>query len=192
MVGGSLHWDILRLYHELKQGILKSKKETGISIDSIGIDTWGVDFGLLDKNDVLLGNPYHYRDSYTDGMIEEALRVVSRERIYKDTGIAFQKFNTLYQLLALVKNKSTLLENAETLLFTPDLLNFFLTGNKSCEFTIASTSQMLLAGRGTWAYDLLNELGIPIQILPEIIDSCNFVGKLRKSVQDELGINEIQ
>lgn len=191
MVGGSLHWDILRLYHELKQGILKAKKETGISIDSIGIDTWGVDFGLLDKNDVLLGNPYHYRDSYTDGMIEEALRVVSRERIYKDTGIAFQKFNTLYQLLALVKNKSTLLENAETLLFTPDLLNFFLTGNKSCEFTIASTSQMLLAGRGTWAYDLLNELGIPIQILPEIIDSCNFVGKLRKSVQDELGINEI-
>ena len=103
MVGGSLHWDILRLYHELKQGILKAKKETGISIDSIGIDTWGVDFGLLDKNDVLLGNPYHYRDSYTDGMIEEALRVVSRERIYKDTGIAFQKFNTLYQLLALVK-----------------------------------------------------------------------------------------
>ena len=174
MVGGSLHWDILRLYHELKQGILKAK-ETGISIDSIGIDTWGVDFGLLDKNDVLLGNPYHYRDSYTDGMIEEALRVVSRERIYKDTGIAFQKFNTLYQLLALVKINQHCLKMRNLAL--PDLLNF-LTGNKSCEFTIASTSQMLLAGRGTWAYDLLNELGIPIQILPEIIDSCNFVENL--------------
>jgi len=191
MIGESLHWDILRLYHELKQGILKGWKETDGKIDSIGIDTWGVDFGLLDKNDVLLGNPFHYRDSRTDGMIEEALKVVSRERIYNDTGIAFQKFNTLYQLLAMVKNKSTLLENAETLLFVPDLLTFFLTGSKACEFTIASTSQMLLAGRGTWAYDLLNELDIPVQILPEIIDPCTSVGTLRQSVQDELGVKDI-
>lgn len=191
MVGESLHWDVLRLYHELKQGILIGYKETGGNIDSIGIDTWGVDFGLLDKNDVLLGNPFHYRDSRTDGMIEEALKVVSRERIYNDTGIAFQKFNTLYQLLAMVKNKSTILENAETLLFMPDLFAFFLTGNKTCEYTIASTSQMLLAGRGTWAYDLLNELDIPVQILPEITDPCTCVGTLRQSVQDELGVKDI-
>lgn len=191
MVGESLHWDILRLYHEMKQGILKGYKETDGNIDSIGIDTWGVDFGLLDKNDVLLGNPFHYRDSRTDGMIEEALKTVSRERIYTDTGIAFQKFNTLYQLLEMVKNKSTLLENADTLLFIPDLLTFFLTGNKTCEFTIASTAQMLLAGRGTWAYDLLNELGIPVQILPEIIDPCTKVGTLRQAVQEELGVKDI-
>ena len=173
MVGNSLHWDILRLYHELKQGILKGNQETQGNISSIGIDTWGVDFGLLDKNDCLLGNPYHYRDTRTEGMIDEALKSVSRERIYQDTGIAFQKFNTLYQLLSMVKSKSTILEKAETLLFIPDLLSFFLTGNKACEFTIASTSQMLLAGRGTWAYDLLNELGIPVELLPEIIDSCS-------------------
>lgn len=191
MVGESLHWDVLRLYHELKQGILAGYKETGGKIDSIGIDTWGVDFGLLDKNDVLLGNPYHYRDSRTDGMIEEAWKAVGRERIYNDTGIAFQKFNTLYQLLSMVKNKSTLLENAETLLFMPDLFAFFLTGNKACEYTIASTSQMLLAGRGTWAYDLLNELGIPVQILPNIVDPCTRVGTLRQSVQEELGVNGI-
>ena len=191
MVGDSLHWDILRLYHELKQGILAGYKETDGNIDSIGIDTWGVDFGLLDKNDVLLGNPFHYRDSRTDGMIEEALKTVTRERIYNDTGIAFQKFNTLYQLLAMVRNRSTIIENAETMLFIPDLFTFFLTGNKACEFTIASTSQMLLAGRGTWAYDLLNELGIPVQILPEITDPCTRVGTLRQSVQEELGVKGI-
>lgn len=191
MVGNSLHWDILRLYHELKQGILIGNKETDGNIDSIGIDTWGVDFGLLDKNDVLLGNPFHYRDSRTEGMIEEASKIAGRERIYNETGIAFQKFNTLYQLLEMVKNKSTLLENAKTLLFIPDLLTFFLTGNKACEFTVASTSQMLSAEKGTWAFDLLNELGIPVNILPELIDPCTHVGKLRQSVQEELGVKDV-
>lgn len=191
MAGGSLHWDVLRLYHEMKQGILKGNQQTQGNISSIGIDTWGVDFGLLDKNDCLLGNPYHYRDARTEGMIGEALKTAGRERIYQDTGISFQKFNTLYQLLSMVRSKSTFLEKAETLLFIPDLLSFFLTGNKACEFTIASTSQMLLAGRGTWAYDLLNELGIPVEILPEIIDSCSSAGTLQKSVQDELGVKEI-
>lgn len=191
MVGNSLYWDILRLYHEMKQGIMKGCQKVNGNISSIGIDTWGVDFGLLDSSDVLLGNPVHYRDSRTDGMIEEALKQVSRSEIYRNTGIAFQKFNTLYQLLSMVKNKSNILEKAETLLFIPDLLAFFLTGKKSCEFTIASTSQMLLAGRGTWAYDLLNELGIPVEILPEIVDAGSFAGVLQKSLQDELGVKEI-
>lgn len=191
MVGGTLYWDVLRLYHELKQGILKGYQETQGNISSIGIDTWGVDFGLLDNNDVLLGNPVHYRDGRTDGMIEEALKAVTKEEIYKNTGIAFQKFNTIYQLLSMVKKRSTILERAETLLFMPDLFKFFLTGEKSCEFTIASTSQMLQSGRATWAYDLLNTLGIPVQILPELIDAGSFVGVLQKSVQDELGVGEI-
>lgn len=191
IVGDSLHWDILRLYHEMKQGILKGRHEVQGDISGIGIDTWGVDFGLLDKTDMLLGNPFHYRDTRTEGMIDEALKVVSRDRIYRDTGIAFQKFNTLYQLLAMVRGKSSILEKAETLLFIPDLLAFFLTGKKTCEYTIASTSQMLLAGRATWAYDLLNELGIPVEILPEIVDACSIKGTLRKSVQDELGGGEI-
>ncbi len=190
-VGKSLHWDILRLYHEMKQGMLKANLEVDGNIAGMGIDTWGVDFGLLDKTDTLLGNPYHYRDSNTDGMMEEAMKKVSREKIYRDTGIAFQKFNTLYQLLSMVKNKSSYLEKAETLLFIPDLLTFFLTGNKTCEYTIASTSQMLLAGRGTWAYDLLNELGIPVEILPEIADTCSYAGSLQKSVCDELGMKDI-
>lgn len=188
LVGDSLHWDILRLYHELKQGLLKGNQDVQGNISGMGIDTWGVDFGLLDKTDTLLSNPFHYRDARTEGMIDEALKVVSRNRIYQDTGIAFQQFNTIYQLLSMARSKSTALEKAETLLFIPDLLAFFLTGNKSCEFTIASTSQMLLAGRGTWAYDLLNELGIPVEILPEIIDAGSFAGTLQKSVQEELGL----
>lgn len=191
MAGNRLYWDILRLYHEMKQGILKAHREVQGNISSIGIDTWGVDFGLLDKDDNLLGNPVHYRDPRTDGMIDEALKAVSRSQIYQDTGIAFQKFNTIYQLLAMVKNESGFLEKAETLLFIPDLLTFFLTGYKACEYTIASTSQMLLAGRATWAYDLLNELGIPVEILPDIIDTCSFTGTLQKSVQEELGVKDV-
>lgn len=191
MVGDSLYWDILRLYHEMKQGILKGHQEVQGNISSIGIDTWGVDFGLLDKSDVLLGNPYHYRDARTDGMIDEALKKVDRNRIYQDTGIAFQKYNTIYQLLSMVKNNSSLLQKADTLLFIPDLLAFFLTGFKACEFTIASTSQMLLAGRVSWAFDLLNELGIPVEILPEIIDTGTFSGTLQKSVREELGVKDI-
>jgi rhamnulokinase len=191
IVGDSMFWDILRLYHELKQGLLKGYQETEGEICGIGIDTWGCDFGLLDKDDYLLGNPFHYRDARTEGMIEEARRIAGSDRIYKDTGIAFQKFNSLYQLLSMVKSGSSILDKAETLLFMPDLLTFFLTGRKACEFTIASTSQMLLAGRGTWAYDLLNELDIPVEILPEIIDAGTFAGALQKSVQDELGVKKI-
>ena len=139
-IGKSLHWDVLRLYHEMKQGILKANFETNGNISGIGIDTWGVDFGLLDSNDVLLGNPFHYRDSGTEGMIDEVLKIVSRSEIYNDTGISFQIFNTLYQLFSIVKNKCSSLEKAETMLFMPDLFTFFLTGEKACEFKIASTS----------------------------------------------------
>ncbi|NLG88812.1 MAG: rhamnulokinase [Clostridiaceae bacterium] len=190
-IGKSLHWDVLRLYHEMKQGIAKANFETNGNISGIGIDTWGVDFGLLDANDVLLGNPFHYRDSGTEGMIDEVLKIVSRSDIYHDTGISFQIFNTLYQLFSMVKNKCSYLEKAETLLFMPDLFTFFLTGNKACEFTIASTSQMVLAGRGTWAYDLLNKLGIPVQILPDIVDTCTHAGNLQSHVREELGVPAI-
>ncbi len=190
-VGNTLYWDILRLFHEMKQGILKGHHEVKGNISSIGIDTWGVDFGLLDKNDMLLSNPFHYRDSNTVGMIDEVLKIVSREEIYRDTGTAFQVFNTLYQLYSMVNKRLSIVDKAETLLFVPDLLTFFLTGNKACEFTIASTAQMLLAGRGTWAYDMLNKLGIPVEILPEIIDPGSHAGLLQKSVRDELGVNEI-
>lgn len=192
MVNDSFYWDILRLYHEMKQGIFKCIKNGHPDISAIGIDTWGVDFGLLDKEGNLLGNPYHYRDGRTDGMIEKAAQLVSKNEIYRQTGIAFQKFNTLYQLLSMKLNNPSMLEKAETLLFMPDLLNYFLTGVKATEYTIASTAQMLDPIKGDWAFELLEKLGLPKSILTEIVDAGSIVGPLRQKVCDELGISGVQ
>lgn len=191
MVGNNLHWDILRLYYEMKQGILKCISSNSKNIASIGIDTWGVDFGLLDSSGRLLGNPYHYRDINTEGMIDEACRLVPRREIYERTGIQFLMFNTLYQLLSMKISSSPLLEKAETMLFIPDLLRFFLTGEKNSEYTIASTSQMLDPKTGNWAGSLLNQMGLPQKIFTGIIDPGIVSGKLTTVVANELGVNAI-
>lgn len=188
MLGNSLYWDILRLFHEMKQGILKCASK---NIASIGIDTWGVDFGFLDASGKLLGNPYHYRDTHTQGMIEEACRIVSKREIYEYTGIQFQVFNSLYQLMALKAEGSPMLEKAATMLFIPDLLRYFLTGEKNCEYTIASTSQMLNAKTRRWAGELLQKLDIPTNILTEIVDAGTIGGKLTANLSKELGVGEI-
>ena len=191
MIGDSLYWDVLRLFHEMKQGMLKCVTGGTGEIASMGIDTWGVDFGLLDSSGKLLGNPYHYRDSATEGMIEEACRIIPKREIYEQTGIQFMPFNTLYQLLALKINRSPLLEKAATMLFMPDLLRYFLTGEKSSEYTIASTSQMIDPKTGTWAQSMLDVLGIPQNILTGIIDAGTITGKLRDSIASELGMSNI-
>ena len=191
MVNGSFYWDILRLFHEMKQGIVKCVKNGDKDIAGIGIDTWGVDFGLLDQNGNLLGNPYHYRDGRTDGMLEKAFEVVPKEEIYNQTGIQFLKFNTLYQLLSMKLGNSPLLEKASSMLFVPDLLNYFLTGVKASEFTIASTSQMINPVEGNWAMDLLGKLGLPTEILAEIIDTGTMLGSLKKDISEELNIGRV-
>lgn len=190
-VNGSIHWDILRLFHEMKQGIARCVKEGTRDIASIGVDTWGVDFGLLDKAGQLLGNPVHYRDNRTDGMIEKASSMVSKSEIFSSTGIQFQKFNTLYQLLSMHLANSPILENASTLLFTPDLFNYFLTGEKVTEYTIASTSQMVKPGENQWAEELLRKLGIPVNILTKIVAPGTVIGRLGKDVADELNAGDI-
>lgn len=191
MTNGSLNWDILRLYHEMKQGIGKSKKSGYQAIASIGIDTWGVDFGLLDASGRLLGNPYHYRDANTEGILDEAFKIVPSEEIYRQTGIQFLEFNSLFQLLSMRLKNVSILEKAETLLFTPDLMRYFLTGEKSTEYTIASTSQMLDAAKGDWAFDLINRFGIPTNILTQIVDAGTIAGKLSERVAGELGTGRI-
>lgn len=191
MVSGSLYWDILRLFHEMKQGILKCAASGHKDIASIGIDTWGVDFGLLDSTGSLIGNSFHYRDSRTEGMIEEACRIVPGQEIYQKTGVAFQVFNTLYQLFSMKFNNSPVLEQASTMLYMPDLLRYFLTGEKNCEYTIASTSQMLDAHTRSWAADLLGKLGIPLNIMTEIIDAGTIAGKLTSGVAGELGVGQV-
>ena len=148
-VNDVMYWDTLRLFHEIKQGIIKAKNSGGL--DSIGIDTWGVDFGLLDKNGNLLENPIHYRDKRTQGMLEESFKRISKEEFYRITGNQFMEINTAFQLLSIVKERPDIIERAETLLMTPDLFIYMLTGEKCTEYSIASTSQLLDAGKKTWS-----------------------------------------
>lgn len=190
-VNGSIYWDVLRLFHEIKQGILKCANSGDRDIDCIGIDTWGVDYGLLDKNGKLLGNPYHYRDTRTDGMYDEAFKLVPKEEIFERTGIAFNWFNTLYQLLAAKLSGDVTLENADTMLFMPDLFNYFLTGEKKCEYTIASTSQMFDSKTHTWATDILDKLGIPTDMFADMVYPGEIVGKLKPELAEELGVEQI-
>lgn len=187
-IGSTTHWDILRLFHELKQGLLACVHTHGKDIAGMGIDTWGVDFGLLGPHDELLGNPIHYRDPHTEGMIEEAFKTVPREELFYQTGNQFIRFNTLFQLLALKKHGSPLLDVADTLLFTPNLLDYFFTGQKITEFSIASTSQMQDPRQCNWAYGLLEQFDLPTGILTEIVPSGTVVGPVRESVVRELGI----
>jgi rhamnulokinase len=184
---GSLHWDVLRLFDELKYGLAKLINEYGHELASLGFDTWGVDFALLDKHGLLLGNPYHYRDARTDGMLEEAFRRVPREEVFEQTGIQFMQINTLYQLLSMVVQASPLVSAADTLLMTPDLFNYWFTGKKVSERTIASTSQCLDPNTGNWAKSLVVRMGIPSHIFPEIIEPGTMLGELLPAITEETG-----
>jgi rhamnulokinase len=174
----SLHWDVLQLFEEIKSGLAKCVKTLraepqgeacGANIASLSLDTWGVDFGLLDTRDELLGNPYHYRDSRVDGMMEEAFRRVPWEEIFERTGIQFMQLNSLYQLLAMAVQESPLLDVAPTFLNMPGLFNFWLTGRKASEFTIATTTQCYDPRAGDWAWAMLEKLGLPTRIFGEIV-----------------------
>lgn len=191
LVGGSFYWDTLRLYHEMKQGILKCLQNGYTDLAGIGTDTWGCDYGLLDKSGRLMANPYHYRDNRTDGMIEEACKLVPKREIYEHTGIQFLKFNTLYQLLATKLSGSAMLEQAKTLLLMPDLLNYFLTGEKVSERTEVSTTQMYNPITGDWAKPLLEKLGIPTHMLTDIADTGAIIGRISGAVREELNVGDI-
>ncbi|MFO7446669.1 MAG: rhamnulokinase family protein [Ignavibacteriaceae bacterium] len=173
LVNGALHWDILRLWNDLKDGIIKGKSLKPVSV---GIDTWGVDFVLLDERDTLLSNPVHHRDKRTNGMMEKVFTKVSREEIFNETGIQFMSINTLYQIMSLVENQPRLLSAAKTFLTPPDLLNFWLTGIKLCEFTSATTTQMFNSRTNTWATDLMQKLQIPVHIFPEVVKPGTRIG----------------
>ena len=188
---GHTYWDILRLYREICQGLLKFSNQEEDGIASVGIDTWGVDFGLLDRSGQLMGNPYHYRDVRTDGIPEKAFQKVSKEEIYQRTGIAFQTFNTLYQLLSVRLSNPDLLEKASAMLFIPDLLSYFLTGEKKTEFTEATTSQLLAADSGYWDRQLLKKLDIPDHYLTDLDVPGTKRGKVKKEIASQLGIGEV-
>jgi rhamnulokinase len=186
----TLHWDLPRLYAECKLAL--GKAAAGRELDGVGVDTWGVDFGLVGRGDVLLGNPVHYRDARTDGMIEAACALVPRERVYETTGLQFLQFNTVYQLLSLVRGRSPLLEAAETMLMMPDVFGWLLTGRRAGERTDASTTQLLDPRSGAWSDELCARLSIPRAILPALIEPGEELGSLRRSVADELGIRPVK
>lgn len=186
-----LHWDVLRLFSEMQQALRLCVHREGPDLAGLGVDTWGVDFGLLGRDDTLLGNPYHYRDVRTDGMMEEAFRRVPREDIFQATGIQFMQLNTLYQLLAMALQNSPLLEVAETLVMMPDLFNFWLTGEKVAEFTEATTSQFYDPRAGDWARPLLERLHLPTQILPPIVPPATVLGLLRPGIAEDTGAGDI-
>jgi rhamnulokinase len=186
-INGHLHWNLLAQWEELKTGLRKSAAGNTL-IHAIGVDTWGVDFGLLDKNGDLLANPFMYRDPQTDGMLEYAFSFVPKPRIFEETGVQFMQLNSLYQLLALVKRQSPLLDCAHTLLFMPDLFNYLFTGEKVAEFSIATTSQMYDPRKRAWATELLKDLGVPVYVLPRIVPSGTRLATLLPDVHEECGV----
>ena len=190
--GDSLHWDTLRLFSEIQEGLKKAVACCGSELISLGIDTWGVDYGLLDRHDRLVGLPYHYRDSRNDTMMAEAFRRVPREEIFAATGIQFMQLNTLFQLLAQQIEDPEVLVRTRTLLMMPDLLNFWLTGQKVSERTIASTSQALDPHRPSWATGLLERLGISTHYLPNIVEAGTVLGDLLPTVIDETGAKQVR
>lgn len=183
---GTLHWDVLRLWTEMIAALRKAHVEHG-EIASLGVDTWGVDFALLGRDGMLLGNPRHYRDPHTETIMEETFRQTPREEIFRHTGIQFMRFNTLFQLLALKRDRSSWLDAAETMLLIPDLLHYWFTGIKANEYTDASTSQMLDPGQRSWSRPLLQKLGLPDKLLGTIVQPGAVLGPLRKQVATEAG-----
>ncbi len=190
-IDDTLYWDVLRLFHEMKTGLIEARKAGHDDIQSIGIDTWGVDFGLIDDKGRLLENPIHYRDKRTDGLMEEVWEKIGKKNLYNRTGTQFMQFNTIYQLYSIAKNRPELFERTDKLLFMPDLLSYFLTGKKVAEFSMASTTQMLNSKTGDWDFDLLNELGIPTDILEKVVDSATVIGNLTEQVCYETGLKPI-
>jgi len=181
-----LHWDILRLWRDIIIGLSAAVLKSNKQIASVGVDTWGVDFGLLDKNGSLISNPFHYRDSRTDGMIEKAFSIMPKEQIFQQTGIQFMQLNSLFQLLAMVEQNSPQLDIAETFLTIPDLINYWLTGKQTSEFSIATTTQCYDPIHSAWAGKVLDAMGIPKRIFPKIIPPTTNLGPLRTEIVGNL------
>ncbi len=180
-----LHWDVLRLWNDIQTGIAITAAKAPLV--SLALDAWGVDFALLDQNGALLGNPHHYRDARTDGMLKKAFSRVPREKIFAQTGLQFMQINTLYQLLSMVEQKSPLLDTAHTFLTIPDLFNYWLSGAIFCEFTNATTTQCFDPVRRAWALPLLEKLDIPTRILPPICEPGTALGSLRPEIAAKTG-----
>ncbi|WP_320167944.1 rhamnulokinase [Mangrovibacterium marinum] len=190
-VNGHYFWNIFSLFQELKKGLAICVKDFGIQPESVAVDTWGVDFVQLDANGMILSLPYAYRDSRTDTAMDELFKLIPREELYRQTGIQLMQFNSLFQLFAMVKEQNPLLAVTRQILFMPDALNYLFSGAARTEFTIASTSQMLVPGACKWQKELIAKAGIPIDLLGEIIRPGQVIGQLQADVVAETGSRPI-
>jgi rhamnulokinase len=188
---GSLRWDFHRLMSEIKTGIGVAARAAGGQVAGIGVDTWGVDFGLLGADGRLLENPYHYRDSRTNGMMEKAFEIMPKRQVYENTGIQFMQLNSLYQVLAMRRADSEILARSDRLLFMADLICYFLCGQALGEYTLASTSQMMDMKTGQWSQPIFDQLSLPLQIMPRITMPGVVVGNLTDTVAAEIGCGKI-
>ena len=184
----TLRWDVLRIWSEIQDGLALAAKKYGKSIVSVGADTWGVDYVLLDRRGEMLGQPFHYRDIRTNGVMPQAFRKVPRNEIFAQTGLQFMQLNTLFQLLAAKQATPELLDRADCLLFMPDFIHWALCGSMVAEFTIASTSQCLNPITRAWSTSLLKKFGLPTRIFPEVILPGSLLGSVRQKVAETTGL----
>ena len=191
LIHGKYYWNIFNLFDELKTGLKKCISEHNIQPDSIGIDTWGVDYSLVTSEGQLVGLPFAYRDHRTDNAMEDFFKIMPKKEAYFLSGIQFMQFNSLFQLFASVKENFSRLIIAKSLLFTPDTLSYLFTGVKKNEYTISSTSQLLKPGKPEWEQKLFDAANIPLQLMGEIVQPGNEIGKILPEVQAETGSIEI-
>jgi len=211
---GSLRWDFEHLLSEIKTGIRKAAKQASHKVNGISVDSWGVDFGLIGADGKLLENPYHYRDSRTNGMMEKAFELMDlpreidlnkqscktsdennisrgKRQIYLNSGIQFMQLNTIYQLLAMRLANSDVLTKTKKLIFMADLVSYYLCGHAFGEYSLASTSQLMDMKTGQWSKEIFNKLSLPMNIMPDIVSPGTVVGKLTESIAEELGCEQI-
>ena len=188
-LGNHVYWDFPALFEDMKAGLKKAAAK-GYKVESIGVDTWGVDFGLIDRDGQLIGNPVCYRDARTAGMVEEMFKTLNPTEHYATTGIQVMEINTLPQLLSI--KGTAQLESAQHLLFMPDLFSYFLTGNATNEYCIASTSDLLDAKKREWSLETIKALGLPEHIFGKIVMPGTVRGTLRADIAEETGLGEVK
>ncbi|MCA9245581.1 MAG: rhamnulokinase [Planctomycetales bacterium] len=187
-IAGRMVWDLPRQWHDIVEGLRHAGAAYGARVESVGVDTWGVDYALLGRNDELLGNPCCYRDRRTEGMFERAFEIVPRREIFAATGLQFMELNTLYQLLAMRLSDSPLLGIAEELLMMPDLYHWLLSGEKANERTDVSTTQLYDPQTGDWAWDLIDRLELPRKLFGKIVDPGTQLGTLLPQLANDSGL----
>lgn len=191
-LGGTLRWNMIGLWSEIQTGLRAAAEKVGRSAVSVGVDTWGVDFVLMNRNDELLGQPWNYRDHRTDGMVSKAFSRVSRSDIFAETGLQFMQINSLYQMLAMLDRDPELVAQARHFLMVPDFLHWCLSGSRVVEFTNATTTQMLSAKTRDWAFDMLRQFEIPTDMFPQVVTPGADLGTLRSEVAEATGLGKLK